>query len=122
MLGHACGLWTGLRRAPVLVQFCFMVAPNSRPKRSSRRPLVAPLRSYGVQYVDIVSNPENYREKEENQRRKRMKTAMGAQKWLDLESFEDTGQCAQQLKDEVKQKYFAKVSCAMTPPASLFVL
>ena len=75
-----------------------------------------------MQYVDIVSNPENYREKEENQRRKRMKTAMGAQKWLDLESFEDTGQCAQQLKDEVKQKYFAKVSCAMTPPASLFVL
>lgn len=48
------------------------------------------LDSFGVQYVDVITNPKSYINGDSNTRYKRMGTAMGTQKWLDLKKHTDT--------------------------------
>jgi hypothetical protein len=57
------------------------------------------LDSFGVQYVDVIANPVNYREGDENPRYRKMRTAMGTQKWLDMSQHVSTADCVAPLKD-----------------------
>ena len=56
------------------------------------------LDSFGVQYVDVIANLVNYREGSDNPRYRKMRTAMGTQKWLDMSQYGSTEDCIRGLK------------------------
>jgi len=63
------------------------------------------LDSYGVQWVDVVTNPANYlgpdgAPMDSNPKKQRMNTAMGAQRWLDLSQHASATTCLAKLKAE----------------------
>lgn len=57
------------------------------------------LDSFGVQYVDVITDPANYLERDANTRYKRMNTAMGTQKWLDIAQHDSAKTCIEGMKD-----------------------
>ena len=63
------------------------------------------LDSFGIQYVDVIADPKQYTEQNMpgkpnvfNPRYKKMSTAMGSQKWLDLKQHNSTTECILDLK------------------------
>ena len=58
------------------------------------------LDSFGVQYVDVITNPDNYIGKDADGKYKRMNVAMGTQKWLEMGSHTSSTDCIMGLKEQ----------------------